>query len=106
MVAALFAAFAPRPADRILAAAAAVLVVGGAGGTDGPLDRPTAACAGAVLRRRFCDARRRLHLERHYRSRSRREGRADAVAADPGRTSQRAGGVRLSGRAGTDRPCG
>ena len=45
----------------------------------------------AVLRRRVCHARRGLHLERHHRSRSRCQGRADAVAADPGRTGRACG---------------
>ena len=46
----------------------------------------------------FVDARRRLHLERHHRPRSRRQGRADAVAADSGGTGERAAGGGLSGR--------
>ena len=57
----------------------------------------------AVLHRRLCHARRRLHLERHHRPRSRRPGRTDAVAADPGRTGERAAGGGLSGRPGADR---
>ena len=43
----------------------------------------------AVLRRRLRHARRRLHLERHRRSRPRRPGRAHALAADPLRAGER-----------------
>ena len=57
----------------------------------------------AVLHRRVCHARRRLHLERHYRPRSRCPGRTDAVAADPGGTGERAAGGGLPGRPGADR---
>ena len=60
----------------------------------------------AVLRRRVRHARRRLHLERHRRSRSRRQRRADALAADPVRTGERPSGLRLPGAAGADRSGG
>ena len=43
----------------------------------------------AVLHRRLRHARRRLHLERHRRPRSRRHGRAHALAADPVGTGER-----------------
>ena len=43
----------------------------------------------AVLHRRLRHARRRLHLERHRRSRPRRAGRAHALAADPVRAGER-----------------
>ena len=46
----------------------------------------------------FVDARRGLHLERHHRPRPRRQGRADAVAADPGGAGERDAGVGLPGR--------
>ena len=68
--------------------------------------RPIAPHRCAVLRRRICHARRRLHLERHHRSRSRRKGRTDAVAADPGGAGERAAGDGLSGRSGADRAGG
>ena len=44
----------------------------------------------AVLHRRLRDARRRLHLERHRRPRSRRHGRAHALAADSVGAGERA----------------
>src|SRR6267378_4520117 len=81
MVAALFAALPSRPADRILAITDAVLVVGGAGRRRHRRPRPIAFYPCAVLHRRIRHARRRLHLERHHRPRSRRAGRTDAVAA-------------------------
>jgi 4-hydroxybenzoate polyprenyltransferase len=66
-----------------MAAAAAVLVVGRArrGRGRAPLPQPVACLP--VLRRRLRDARRGLHLERHHRPRSRRAGRAHALAPDP-----------------------
>ena len=60
----------------------------------------------AVLRRRLCHARCRLHLERHRRPRSRRHGRAHALAADSVGPGERRGGGRLPGRAGADRTGG
>ena len=60
----------------------------------------------AVLHRRLCDARRGVHLERHHRSRSRRQGRAHAVAADTGRPGERDAGAGVSGRAGAGRARG
>ncbi len=59
----------------------------------------------AVLRRRLRHAGRRLHLERHHRPRSRREGRADTLAADSRRPGERHAGAGLPDRAGPDRAC-
>ena len=95
-----------RPPDRLLAAADAVLVVGGAGRRHRARRQSIVARHRAVLHRRLRDARRGLHLERHHRSRSRRQGRAHAVAADPGRAGQRAAGVGVPGAAGAGRACG
>ena len=68
--------------------------------------RPLPLVDRAVLHRRLRDARGGLHLERHHRSRPRCQGRADAVAADPGRAGERDAGLRVPGRAGADRACG
>ena len=59
----------------------------------------------AVFHRRIRHARRRLHLERYHRPRSRRQGRAHALAADPVRPGDGQTGDCLSGAAGADRPC-
>ena len=78
----------PRPADRLLAAADAVLVVGGAR-RDRRRQQRRSLARRAVLRRRLRHARRGLHLERHRRPRPRCAGRAHALAADPVGTGER-----------------
>ena len=86
------AAGARRPSDRRLAAADAVLVVGGACGRRGGPSLPQPVARFPLLRRRLRDARRGLHLERHRRPRSRCAGRAHALAADSFGPGERAGG--------------
>ena len=106
LVAAISAARAARPADRLMVAADALLVVGRACRRRGARASVVAARHRAVLRGQLRHARRRLHLERHHRSRSRCQGRAHALAADPGRAGQRDAGAGLFGCAGPDRTCG
>src|SRR5260370_7617705 len=105
MVAALSTALPSRPADRILAIADAVLVVGGTGRRRHRRPQPIAPHPCAVLHRRIRHARRRLHLERHHRSRSRCAGRTDAVAADSGGAGERAAGGGLPRRSGAYGSC-
>ena len=68
--------------------------------------QPIAAGPCAVLHRRLRHARRRLHLERHHRPRSRREGGTDAVATDPRRPGERQAGAGLARDSGADRAVG
>src|SRR5881275_1512185 len=103
MVTALSAALASRPADRLVATANAVLVVGGNRRWRGSQHCPTALHPCAVLGWRIRHARRRVYLERHNRSRSRRKGGADALAADTGGAGERAASRGLSDTAGADR---
>ncbi len=97
------AARARRPADRRVAVAAAMLVVGRDCGGRGRTSLPQPVACAAVLRRRLRDARCGLHLERHRRPRSRRQGRAHALAPDPVGTGEREGGGNLSRAAGAGR---
>ena len=75
-----------------------MLVVGRARCRRGGTPLPQSLACAAVLRRRLRDARRGLHLERHHRPRSRRPGRAHALAPDPLRPGERARGGGLSRR--------
>ena len=59
-----------------------------------------------VLHRRLRHARRRLHLERHRRPRSRRPRRAHAIATDPVGPGDGHGGCRLSRAPGPGRARG
>ena len=97
-LAALRAAGAARPADRLVAAAVAVLVVVGACRRRGRLALSQRLAPGAVPGRRDRHARGRLHLQRHRRPRPRRPGRAHALAPDPERPGDRAPGGGLPGR--------
>src|SRR5438067_1231949 len=103
MVTALSAALASRPADRLVATADAMLVVGGDRRRRGSQHWPIALCPCAVLGWGIRHARRRVHLERHNRSRSRREGGADALAADTGGAGECAASPGFSDTAGADR---
>ena len=103
LVAAVSAAGAARSADRLLAFAHSVLVVVRARRGRRSCARAKPFAYRAVLHRRLRHARRRLHLERHRRSRSRRRGRTHALAADPVRPGQRRPGGAVSRAAGADR---
>ncbi len=80
-----------------------MLVVGGTGRRLGRPSLPQPVARVPVLRRRIRDARRGLHLERHRRSRSRRQGRAHPLAPDPVGPGEREGGGGLPRRAGAGR---
>ena len=94
-----------RPPDRLVAVAAAVLVVGRPCGDRGRAPLSQSLASRAVLRRRLRDARRGLHLERHPRPRSRRQGRAHALAPDPVGPGERDRRGRVPRRAGAGRAC-
>ena len=102
----LSAAGAPRPADRLLAVAVAVLVVVGArrGRRASPGAEPRASRP--VLHRRLRHARRRLHLERHRRPRSRRAASSARARgrSRPGRSASC--GPRASSSCKRCRACG
>ena len=107
MVAALSAALPSRPADRILAVADAVLVVGGAGRRR---DRPHIGRLPLIIALFFVGAFAMRGAGCTWNDITDRDldahGRTDAVAADTGGTGERAAGGGLSGRSGADRTGG